>query len=456
MKKKPALVYADSDGNIIDYPALDMAGSSAGEYRSPRSDELIPLPEGSELFLLPERIPVGFNSARKTFEPLVSDPFDPSKEIRAVAAFIAPAHTQLYSAAYRGLPGAPILPLFAYTAVGWLDGGFVVPAVRIDPDRRQDFSGFDPKRIEQNARRRMAREKENRLVLHLGKCALTYGCPAARNLFMDRFEAPLPTSPECNARCIGCISLQKQKGLSATQDRITFVPTPDEICGVAVPHLERAPRAVVSFGQGCEGEPLLQAKTLEASISMIRKKTSRGTINLNTNGSLPGEVEKLCRAGLDSIRVSMNSARPEFYHKYFRPRGYSFEDARRSILTVKANGGFASINYFIFPGFTDQQSEWEALKELISQTRLDLIQMRNLNIDPEWYISAMRTDPDEETIGVRKLISRLRHEFPSLRLGYFNPALDVGAMIDKPAGNQNRILVSDCPNRPGAQRNRAR
>ncbi len=401
-----------------------MAGASAGEYKKPRSDELIPLPEGSELFLLPERIPVGFSLATKTFEPLASDPFDPSKPVRAVAAFIAPAHTHLYSAAYKSLPGAPILPLFAYTTVGWLDGTFVVPAVRIDPDRRQDFSGFDRKKIEQNARRRMTREKDNRLVRHLGKCALTYGCPAARNLFMDRFEAPLPTSPECNARCIGCISLQKRKDLSATQDRITFVPTPEEICGVAIPHLEKAPRAVVSFGQGCEGEPLLQAKTLEASISMMRKATSRGTINLNTNGSLPSEVKKLCRAGLDSIRVSMNSVRPEFYDKYFRPKGYSFEHARDSILAVKANGGFASINYFIFPGFSDQQDEWQALKELISQTRLDLIQMRNLNIDPEWYVSEMKAGPDQKTIGVGDLISRLRNEFPDLRLGYFNPPLD--------------------------------
>ncbi len=423
MKNRPVLVYADSDGNIIDWPALEMAGSSAGTYRRPRNDELIALPEGSELFLLPERLPVGFNPDNKEFEVLSSDPFSPSKPVRAVAAFIAPAHTQLYSAAYKTLPGAPLLPLFAYTAVGWLKGGFVTTGVRIDSDRRQDLRNFDPQKIEQNAKRRMKKERDNRLIQHLGKCALTYGCPAARNLFMNRWEAPLPTSPVCNARCIGCISLQARKDLSATQDRITFVPTPDEICGVAVPHLEQARRAVVSFGQGCEGEPLLQAKTLEASISAMRRATGRGTINLNTNGSMPGEVEKLCRAGLDSIRVSMNSARPEFYTKYFRPSGYSFEDVRRSILAVKANGGFASINYFVLPGFSDHRDEWEALKRLVSETGLDLIQMRNLNIDPELYLSHMGADPAHKAFGVLELISRLRNEFPDLKLGYFNPPL---------------------------------
>ena len=159
------------------------------------------------------------------------------------------------------------------------------------------------------------------------------------------------------------------------------------------------PRAVVSFGQGCEGEPLLQAKTLEASISMMRKATGRGTINLNTNGSLPKDVEKLCRAGLQSIRVSMNSARPEYYEKYFRPKGFTFEDAKRSISVVKANGGFASINYFVLPGFTDQESEFNALRKLISETRLDMIQMRNLNIDPDWYLQQLSPDLSRKKAG---------------------------------------------------------
>ncbi|MGA2027279.1 MAG: radical SAM protein [Syntrophobacteraceae bacterium] len=424
MKDRPALVYADVSGSIYDWPALEMAGASASTWQKPRSAELIPLPEGSELFLLPERLPVGFNRKGGRFEPMPSDPFDPAKPVRAVAAFISPAYTRLYSPAYKANARAPLLPLFAYTAVGWLNGGFVVPAVRIDSDQRQDFRNFDPELIARNAGGRMKAERKNRLLQHLGRCALTYGCPAARNLFMNRWEAPLPASPECNARCIGCISRQDGTGLCATQDRIAFVPTPDEICGVAIQHLEKAPRAVVSFGQGCEGEPLLQAETLDASIRMMRKATSRGTINLNTNGSLPDAVEKLCRAGLQSIRVSMNSARPEYYERYFRPRGYSFEHARRSISVVKTNGGFASINYFVLPGFTDQKSEWNALRKLISETRLDLIQMRNLNIDPDWYLDELRANLSEKKIGIQRLISRIRDEFPDVRLGYFNPPLD--------------------------------
>lgn len=428
MKNRPTLVYADAEGRVFDWPELEMAGRSGKEWRRVKPGEWIPLPPGSELFLLPSRLPVGYATHRKRFEVLSRLPNHPNRHLQAVAAFVAPAHTQLYSAAYESLPEAPLLPLFAYTAVGWYQDRFVTTAVRVDSDERQDFRHFDPEKIQRNARRRMKIESGNRLIQHLGKCALTYGCPAARNLFMDRFEAPLPTSPSCNARCLGCISLQERPDLCATQDRITFVPSPEEIGAVAVPHLQTAPRAVVSFGQGCEGEPLLQFSTLREAIRRIRRATSRGTINLNTNGSLPSAIEELQGVGLDSIRVSLNSCRPQYYHAYFRPRGYSFEDVRQSIGQMKARGGFASVNYFVLPGFTDDREEWESLCRLIEETRLDLIQLRNLNIDPDWYLDALHARIDGKTMGILRLMDRLRDRFPDLKLGYFNPPLDPEAL----------------------------
>ena len=61
----------------------------------------------------------------------------------AVAAFIPPAHTGLYLAAYETEADAPTLPLFCYTAAGWFDEKFYVPAVRIEPDIRQEAAGYD-------------------------------------------------------------------------------------------------------------------------------------------------------------------------------------------------------------------------------------------------------------------------------------------------------------------------
>jgi pyruvate-formate lyase-activating enzyme len=425
-EQAPLLLYADSKGNILDFPGLEAAGSAAGRWLRPQASEWIPLPQGSELFLLPGRLPVGCEPESGRFRVLDRDPRT-GGPVSAVAAFVAPAHTQLYTAACVRAGEAPLLPLFAYTAAGWRGQGFVTTALRVDDDPRQDSDRFNTAKLARLTAARLAEEPGNRLLQHLGRCALGYGCPAARNLFLGRWEAPLPTSPSCNARCLGCISLQEASGICATQERIRFVPTAEEVCGVAGPHLASAPRAVASFGQGCEGEPLLQARLLERSIRDLRRATSRGTINLNTNASLPETVLGLRDAGLDSIRVSLNSCRPEFYHKYYQPEGYSFGEVRRAAREFKRAGGFLSLNYFVLPGFTDEPAELAALSAFLEHTGADLIQLRNLNIDPEWYLATLGHLPQEEPLGIRLLMERLRERFPALRFGYYNPCLDPAA-----------------------------
>ena len=57
----PSLVFTNSRGEILDYPGLQMAGSSCGKISPIRQEDLIELPEGSELFVLPGRLPVGID-----------------------------------------------------------------------------------------------------------------------------------------------------------------------------------------------------------------------------------------------------------------------------------------------------------------------------------------------------------------------------------------------------------
>ena len=208
---------------------------------------------------------------------------------------------------------------------------------------------------------------ENRLIRHLKKCALLFGCPNAKNFFLSRYEAPLPTSPACNAQCAGCISYQPEARCPVTQPRIKFVPTPEEIAEIALFHINMVKKPVVSFGQGCEGEPLLCADIIEKAIKLIRAKTLRGVINMNTNASKAGAISKLFDAGLDSIRVSLNSVREIYYKRYYRPKGYSFKEVLRSINTAKGKGGFVAINYLTMPGFTDSKDEFTAFKKFIEK-----------------------------------------------------------------------------------------
>lgn len=414
------LVFADATGRIYDHPYLEMAGRQGGQLVRVPPKDLIPLPPGSELFVLPGRLAVGYDPRRRRFVTPEGGAGRQEPAL-AVAAFMAPAHTMNYLAAFIKKPQAPVLPLFAYTAVGWREGRFYVAGWRSDPDVRQDPDNFDCQQIAAGVEVKLRQDPQNRLLGHLAKCALTYGCPAARNLFLQRWEAPLPTSQTCNARCLGCLSHQEHHLFPAPMSRIGFLPTPAEIVGVAVPHLETAPRPVVSFGQGCEGEPLLQAETLKAAIVEMRRQTARGTINLNTNGSLPQAVGRLVEAGLDSLRVSLNSLRPAYYQAYYRPRGYNLPEVLESIKIAKAAGAKVAINYLIFPGLTDEPEEVQRLEELLAATGLDLIQWRNLNIDPDYYLQGINYRPAGKPIGLREVRRRLAQQFPQLRFGYFNP-----------------------------------
>lgn len=420
---QPTLVYADAKGNISDFPLLHMAGMSSGQFLLPKKEDFIPLPEGSELFVLPGRLPVGLDP--DSGEPLLlqENPYNPGELIQAVSAFMSPAHTAIFNSAYQTQENAPHLPLFAYTAVGWYDDRFWTTAFRSDFDVRQDSAQFNQTVINSKTQKKLKQHKNNRLVQHLGKCCLTYACPAARNYFLGRWEAPLPSSPTCNARCVGCISLQSTGKCSATQDRIRFVPTPTEIAEIAIPHLQQAEQAIVSFGQGCEGEPLLQADTIEQAITLIRRKTERGTINLNTNASLPKAIKRLSAAGLDSLRVSLNSAQLSYHTGYYRPQNFSLPDVLESIQVMKESGGFVSLNYFILPGVTDSVEEYTALRHLLHTYKPDRIQLRNLNMDPEWYLRCIKFHTSSPSMGMKQWLEDIKKEFPELQLGYYNPVV---------------------------------
>lgn len=427
MKQKlPYLVVSDCDGNLFELPPYRMTGMSINTIVLPDPSGLIELPYGSSLFMLPGRHAIGYDPETDQYKEITEYRGNP---VFAASAFMAPAYMQLLRSAYISPPDAPPLPLYSYTALGWREEKFYVTGIRIDDDQRQDLKNFDLAHIREQAQKTKQRFRGNRLVAHLvDNCVCRYGCPAARNFVLGRWECPLPTSPGCNSTCTGCISKQPSSSpVPASQDRILFIPGADEIAEVAIYHLENAPDPVVSFGQGCEGEPLLAGDRIEQAISKIRVKTGRGVINLNTNGSKPGIVERLCKAGLDSIRVSLNSAQEDFYNKYYKPRDYSFSDIIKTLHIIREYKKWSSINYFIFPGFTDSEGEMDALFPLIRDTRINMIQTRNLNMDPEWYSKEMGFNIlPEMSIGLLNWLARVKKQFPWIRTGYFNPYLISG------------------------------
>jgi pyruvate-formate lyase-activating enzyme len=415
-------LVANRAGEIFEldgYAAVGMANSALDPLSK---QQTCSMPHGSELMYLSDRIPILLNIHSGRFETLRENPYLPGEPIFPVAAFNSPGYVITKVSAYRETASAQTLPLFSYGAVGWHKDSFRSAVILVDPEPRQDLQHMPRNKVVAGVNQMRKRLPNNRLRAHLEKCALTYGCPAGKNFFLGRYEAPLPTAQQCNARCLGCLSFQNDAEIAHSQDRIAFTPSPKEIAELALVHIRRVNRGIVSFGQGCEGDPLLAVDVIEPAIDRIRAQTAEGTINMNTNGSLPANLKRLVDAGLDSVRISMNSVRDQCYDAYFRPKGYRFADVLETIDTALARNKFVAINYLNCPGFSDTAGEIDALVRFLKNHPVHMIQWRNLNFDPLRYWNRMKkvTEPGGP-IGMEELIDRIGSQFPKIRFGYFNP-----------------------------------
>ena len=206
-------VVANEKGDIFDlegYAAVGMAGPDLFPIARGAS---LPLPHGSELMRLPDRVPILYDIESGQFEVVDRNPFQPDEDLFPVAAFNSPGHVVSSVCAYVERSRAQTLPLFSYGAVGWHGDGFRSAAILVDAEPRQDMRFMKQADVQQGIEMMRDRLPHNRLRKHLEQCALEYGCPAGKNFFLGRFEAPLPTARACNAACLGCLSRQKESGI---------------------------------------------------------------------------------------------------------------------------------------------------------------------------------------------------------------------------------------------------
>src|SRR5947209_3085485 len=405
------LIYCTPLGEMREEPRLQ---ALAFGNQPVEADDLIPLPAGATLAMMPDRLAVGQKRNGEQQVILQSRGW-------AAAALLPIGYTRTLLPGYEKVPGTEPLPFFGYSAVAGMNGRLYVAAMKTDDPRKWHPHAFNRRALTHLVNEKRVAYPRNRIIAQHAHCALDYSCPTASNLFFGRWEMAIAVSPGCNARCIGCISKQEEEDLISPQDRLTFIPTVDEIVELAVPHLEEAEEAIVSFGQGCEGEPLLQWRRIEQAIKQIRAKTNRGVININTNASNPRWLQRLYDAGLDTIRASTISGHPQTYTAYYRPIGYSFENVKESLKRAYDEGVYSSINLLCFPGMIDREREVDALLSFARETDLRLIQLRNLNIDPEVLLPRMPAlDAMGKALGIRAMIDILKRELPEVEIGNFS------------------------------------
>jgi pyruvate-formate lyase-activating enzyme len=387
------LAYTDARGRIYFDPRRSPL-ADGGIERPAEPDELIPAPPGTVSAMLPGRA------------PLVA-PNVPAQRRTALAALLPAGYTRLLLPAVRSRPDAPALPLFGYTFACVVDDALHVAAMRTDESDDWTPRYFRDGELDALLRARQAEDPANRTLAQLALCSRDYGCFTAQNVFLERGEAALPVSPRCNAACVGCISeLTPDAGMPSPQARVAFEADVGDLARIGIRHLERVSDGVVSFGQGCEGEPLLRVTTLERTIEAIRAVRSNGTLNLNTNGSLPKSLERLIDAGLQAVRISLNAFRRDAYAAYYRPVGYDLDDVLESIALAVRRGLRVSLNYLTHPGVTDEREEVEAVTAFLRAHPVAMVQTRTLNIDPERYFATVGRP--REPLGMREALRRIQ------------------------------------------------
>lgn len=414
------LLYASAEGRLREHPALGPAARSGWDVGV--ADHLIPLPPGATLMHLPGRRPLARAASGKVVEVDDGDGL-------AVGAVLPPGYLRTWLPAYTAQDEAPVLPLYGYAAVASVDGEPHVAAMRTDAWDAWDPLRPDRRRVEVAIRQARRRLPDSRLLTHLETCAVEYRCLTAQNVFLGRGEGAIPVSPACNAACLGCIS-EQWGDVDSPQTRLAFAPTATEIAELAGWHLNSAKRSLpprgggsgwgeefISFGQGCEGEPLTRGAALVEATRRIRAAAPGATIHINTNGSRPAVLRRLLEAGLNSIRISIFSLDDSRFRAYYRPIGYGLAQVHECADLVSRAGGQVTVNLLTFPGITDAPTEIDLLVDFVHRHGVHQVQLRSLNVDPLWLLA--RIPERMRGIGLANFVAVLRRRCPGLHLGNF-------------------------------------
>jgi len=478
---RPRLLVAAPTGEVFEHPTFELAVENGRDVLRAAKSELIPIPPGWDLMAMPGTRPIGYDpqsatfttvttftarfpdGSERTFEPVAvavhpppgyvrlfhpaaeyTDTTHPDEKLRALveerarasAARVAKARSKLTVVDDESsiiAPSSPMggedatrpgLPLWAYSAVGVSKQGPVAALFLADETTRWKPELFYQADLGDLIAARVAADPENKILGQLAQCAGEYLCCCAQNIFYERWEGAVPTAPACTAACLGCLSKDPEWGTPTPQKRLKFKPDPHEIARVMAHHLERSDEGMVSFGQGCEGEPTMNGDVLVESVRLTRAMTQKGLININTNGSRPDVVRRAAENGASVLRVSINTFDPAIYTAYYRPGDYTYDDVIRTLYVGRDMRMFVSINLLIWPGWTDRMDEIDRISKIVDDGALQMIQLRNLCVDPGHFRSVL--PPPEERgllLGMRAFVDELHRRHPKLRFGTFNPRL---------------------------------
>ncbi len=178
----PSLVYVTPQGEIREEPRLQALAfnNSLLEAR-----DLIPLPDGATLSMMPDRLAVGRkrNGERQVLA---------QSRGWAAAALLPIGYTRTLLPAYEKVPETEPLPFFGYSAVASMNGRLYVAAIATDEPRKWHPRAFNSRTLQKLVDEKLAAYPANRIIGQHAHCALDYSCPTASNLFLGagKWQSP--------------------------------------------------------------------------------------------------------------------------------------------------------------------------------------------------------------------------------------------------------------------------
>ena len=250
---RPCLVVAGPDGSIYDEPDLLMVCRKGDDFSLPRPDELMPLPEGSRLFLLPGRKAVGFDEEEGT---LLQD------EALAVAAVPPAGHVLTAHSAWEAEENCPALPAHPYGAVGFANNRLYICAKKVRLPEKEE--GVEPALPDADWHYMSANSlREGVFLRYHGACSFLNpaACESSPSPESSVFVAMLDAARQ--AKGAGkeiCLHLWFFPGFSDTEEEYAALESAVATLGIKaimLDNLPLEPQAYLALMQGIETGPAL-------------------------------------------------------------------------------------------------------------------------------------------------------------------------------------------------------
>ena len=363
-------------------------------------ERAIPVPAGTELVPLTDRAAMGLDRR--------GEPRSLGAARWAVGAILPPGYVRTHLPAIDAASDvAPLEPLPYSAVAAGAAGELVVAALQLGA---APVPG--PQDLGTVISRRLGAEPSNKLLRQLARCARDYRCAAARNAFLGQGECALPLGAPANDAAAPLVALRRHDE-RAPLEPSAFKVTPADAAAVGIAHLA-AGGSSVSFGHACEGEPLDAIRDVVDAVARIRAASSAGEVVLRTSGSSAAALGRAAESGIDRVVVRIISAAGPTYERVHHPIGFRWTDVRAALREAAKRRCAITLELLSLPGLSDRESEAGALVALLGELPPGTeLRFADLAADP---YALLATLPDRATIGMARLLERLRADAAHVRL----------------------------------------